>query len=59
MMLTTLAKLLLDDIYVQQRRLHYFSQFLNLLFATSHVTVSDVRFLLDLHHGDSRVDLRG
>jgi hypothetical protein len=43
--------------YMEQRSLHNFSQFLDLFFAATHVTVGDIRLLLNLHHGDCGVNL--
>lgn len=42
--------------YVKQRSFHDFSEFFNLFFTSTDITVCNIGFLFDLHHGDSRVD---
>lgn len=43
--------------HFQERQLHNLAQLLDLLLAATHVRVRDRRTLLDLHHGDRRVNL--
>lgn len=44
---------------MQQRRFHDFSQFLDLFFAASHITVRYIGLILDLHHSNSGINFWG
>lgn len=44
---------------MQQRSLYDFPQLLDLLLASTHITVRHIGLILDLHHSDSGIDLRG